>query len=359
MHAKRRSHGADILRQSRPLSTIVVCVSATLAGAALASAYARVIEGNGLYGAVAGAVIVAPIAVFEALVMQGRIGEPLRRLPLWGSFVLSSAVWAVCIVAGLLVITPVVLGLEAFPAWYDRSSFLQDATFALIMALLVNFWIRIHALVGARVLLNFLLGRYHRPLGEQQVFMFVDFLDARGLSRRLGDVRAQSLIAAVFFDIDAAIDAFGGEIHRYIGDELVVTWPHRRATKDARCVGCAIRIGAVLRSNARRYEEIYGERPRLRIALHGGPVVVSEIGDDRREIVYFGDTINTTARLRGLAKKIERELVISAALAGQMQLPDAVHAEDMGAFALSGKSEQTRVIALHDRRVRNASRATL
>lgn len=94
---------------------------------------------------------------------------------------------------------------------------------------------------------------------------------------------------------------------------------------------------------------MYGEAPRLRIALHGGPVVVSEIGDDRREIVYFGDTINTTARLRGLAKKIQRGLVISAALLEHMRLPDGVRAEDMGAFELSGKVQATRVYAVHDK----------
>ncbi len=211
----------------------------------------------------------------------------------------------------------------------------------------MNFSIRIHSLVGARVLLNFLLGRYYRPLREQQVFMFVDFLDARGLSNRLGDIRAQSLISAVFFDIDVSIGESGGEIHRYIGDELVVTWPFGSATNNARCVKCALRMTALLRANAERYRKVHGEAPRLRIALHGGPVVVSEIGDDRREIVYFGDTINTTARLRGLAKKIQRRLVISAALLEHMRLPDGVRAEDMGEHGLSGKAQATRVYALH------------
>jgi adenylate cyclase len=260
---------------------------------------------------------------------------------------ISTTVWASSIAAGILLITPAVLNMEAYPQWYDSSTFLQDATFFLVVALLINFWIRIHSLVGARVLFNFLIGRYHRPLRVQQVFMFVDFLDARGLSKRLGDIRAQSLISAVFFDIDAAIGASGGEIHRYIGDELVVTWPFRRGTKNARCMRCALKLTEVLLANAEHYRGTYGEAPRLRIALHGGPVVVSEIGDDRREIVYFGDTINTTARLRGLAKKIQRGLVISAVLLEHMRLPDGVRAEDMGAFELSGKAQATRVYAVH------------
>ncbi len=336
-----------MLIKPRSTTTIFVCVAASLASALLGLAYTAVIGADKTFGAVAGVAIAAPIVIFEVFVVQGRVGEALRRLPLWAMVLISTTVWIPSIVAGILVITPIVLNTEAYPAWYDKSTLLQDVIFSLMVMLLINFWVRIHSLVGGRVLLNYLLGRYHRPLREQQVFMFVDFLDARGLSNRLGDIRAQSLIAAVFFDIDSPVGGFGGETHRYIGDELVVTWPFRRATKNARCIKCALSIAEVLRANAEHYRGTYGEAPRLRIALHGGPVVVSEIGDDRREIVYFGDTINTTARLRGLAKKIQRGLVISAALLEHMRLPDGVRVEDMGAFELSGKAQATRVYAVH------------
>ena len=45
------------------------------------------------------------------------------------------------------------------------------------------------------------------------------------------------------------------------------------------------------------YEAEFGVVPRFRAGIHGGPVVASEVGDDKREIVYFGDTVNTAARL--------------------------------------------------------------
>jgi len=339
--------GDSMLIRSRASSAVVVCIAASLASGLLGLAYAALIGVDKTFGAVAGASVAFPIVGFEVFVVRGRVGAALRRLPLWAITLLSTIVWMLSIAAGILVITPAVLNMEAYPEWYDSSTFAQDAAFFLVVALLINFWVRIHSLVGGRVLLNFLIGRYHRPLREQQVFMFVDFLDARGMSNRLGDIRAQSLISAVFFDIDAVIGETGGEIHRYIGDELVVTWPFRRATKNARCIECALGIAEVIRANTAHYHDAYGEAPRLRIALHGGSVVVSEIGDDRREIVYFGDTINTTARLRGLAKKIQRGLVISAVLLEHMRLPDGVRAEDMGAFELSGKAQATRVYAVH------------
>jgi adenylate cyclase len=328
-------------------TAIFVCIVACASAALLAAAYAVLVDGSMLYGAVTGVVIVAPIVAFEMFVMRGHVGAPLRHLPLWGLTIVSACVWCASIFAGLVFIAPAIFGIGTLPEWYLETGFKQDAVFALLVAVFINFAVRIHSLVGARVLLNFLLGRYHRPLRDEQVFLFIDFLDARGLSKRLGDLRAQSLIAAAFFDIDEPVQDYGGETHRYIADELVVTWPLARGIKNARCLKCALRIDAQIRSKADHYRETFGEAPRLRMALHGGPIVVSEIGDERREIVYFGDTINTTARLRGLAKKIERSVVVSAALLARLQLPKDALAEDVGTFALSGKAEDTQVFAVH------------
>lgn len=336
--------------RARTKTMIVVWFVAVLAAALLAVAYTQLAGGDAIFAAVTGAVIAAPIVALELFVMRGQLGAPLRRLPLWGLTLISAVVWIVSILAGMLVVAPAITGTGPLPAWYLRTVFRQDAVFAFVVVTFVYFAVRVHSLVGTRVLINFLLGRYHRPLREQQVFMFLDFLDARGLARRLGDVRAQSLIAAVFFDIDEIVLEHDGETHRYLADELVVTWPLAEAAVDARCVACALAIEALLAANAGRYRERYGEAPRLRMALHGGPVVVSEIGDERREIVYFGDTINTAARLRGLAKTIDRHLLVSAALLERIPLPEHAGVEDMGTYALSGKAAATRVFAVHGER---------
>lgn len=332
---------------ARMKTAIVVCIFATLGAVILAVAYTAVLDGDLLFGAVTGGAIAAPIVAFEVFVMRGRLGAPLRHLPPWAVILVSFGIWSASILVGMLLVGPAIMGLDDYPEWYYRTGFKQDAVFALLLVVFVNFAMRVHSLIGTRVLMNFLLGRYHRPIREEQVFMFVDFLDARGMSRRLGDVRAQSLIATVLFDLDEAVLELDGETHRYIADELVVTWPLDRGTQDARCVACALRIVALLERNAARYRDDYGEAPRLRIGLHGGPVVVSEIGDERREIVYFGDTVNTAARLRGLAKRIGRSVVVSAELLGRMSLPVGARAEDLGAFELSGKAEPTRVYAVH------------
>ena len=65
------------------IAGIMVCAVASGAFALLGLAYAALIGGHELFGTIAGAVIALPIAAFEVFVVQGRIGNSLRRLPLW------------------------------------------------------------------------------------------------------------------------------------------------------------------------------------------------------------------------------------------------------------------------------------
>lgn len=66
------------------------------------------------------------------------------------------------------------------------------------------------------------------------------------------------------------------------------------------------------------YRREFGLVPTFRVGLHGGPIVAGECGDDKREIVYFGDTINTTARIQEACKELGRPLLVSGELLREM-----------------------------------------
>ena len=80
-------------------------------------------------------------------------------------------------------------------------------------------------LIGGRVLLNVILGRYRHPTREERVLMFLDVAGSTSVAEALGEVRMQELLTRFFFDIDEPIVAHGGEVHAYVGDEVIVTWP--------------------------------------------------------------------------------------------------------------------------------------
>lgn len=168
--------------------------------------------------------------------------------------------------------------------------------------------------------------------------MFADVVGSVGLARELGSIKFHAMLNQLFFELAAPIEQHFGTIRRYIGDEVMVTWPLRSAA-GAEPVQCAIDMLERVERRAPQFEDSFGSVPRLRIAMHCGPVVVGEMGDLKREIVYTGDTVNTTARIEGMAKELGAELVISAAVAESVGIPAGVSTRPLGSFTLKGRDE--------------------
>jgi hypothetical protein len=51
----------------------------------------------------------------------------------------------------------------------------------------------------------------------------------------------QELLTRFFFDIDEAIISHGGEVHAYVGDEVIVTW-RVGAEPENRTIDCGFAI---------------------------------------------------------------------------------------------------------------------
>ena len=127
----------------------------------------------------------------------------------------------------------------------------------------------------------------------------------------MGELRVQQLLTRFFYDIDVAITAHGGEVHAYVGDEVIVTWRVTGREPLRRCLDCFFAIPDRIADRADWYASEFGLVPDFPAALHAGPVVISECGDSRRQVAYFGDTMNVAARLQALCKEFHRPLLVS------------------------------------------------
>ena len=91
----------------------------------------------------------------------------------------------------------------------------------------------------------------------------------------------------------------------------------------------------------------FGAAPRLRAALHAGPLVVGEMGDVKREIVLLGDTMNTTARIEEACRTTGHDYLASGAVVRALaSLPQGVRALDLGVVQLRGKVGSLELFAL-------------
>jgi adenylate cyclase len=103
----------------------------------------------------------------------------------------------------------------------------------------------------------------------------------------------------------------------------------------------------ILSRAASQLEREFGVAPRIRGSLHFGPVIVGEIGDVKRAIVFNGDVMNTAARLEELSRGVDGGFLASRAAMQQFTSsppPFAVH--DLGQLPIRGRIDGIDVVGL-------------
>jgi adenylate cyclase len=282
------------------------------------------------------------------LYFTSRRSEWLSRWPLLMDLALRSAAMAI-------VVAVAVLGLQValYGEWIETKWLIDQ--FPLILAigffpsLLVGLAYELTRLIGSRVLFNVALGRYRSPVREARVLMFLDLAGSTSLAESMGELRVQNLLTRFFFDIDGAIVAHGGEVHAYVGDEVIVTWPLDNRISGGRCIDCFFAIADDIAERADSYRQEFGMVPSFRAGLHAGQVAISECGSSRRQLAYFGDTVNVTARLQEHCKEVGRNLLVSSDLLRHMKLKPVFAVEPLGQARLRGRAAAIEVFAVERR----------
>ena len=203
-------------------------------------------------------------------------------------------------------------------------------------------------LIGGRVLGSFLLGTYHRPRRQERIVMFLDIAGSTALAEQLGELRVHDLITRFFFDIDRPIADHDGEVHSYVGDEVIVTWPLTSDTqRNAQSLRCFFAVGDTMAELAPAYKREFAVVPNFRAGAHAGAVVVSECGDTKRQIAYFGDTMNVAARLCEHCKAAGETLVASADMLRSTALPHGLSVGRHTSLMLRGRRTPVEAHPVH------------
>jgi adenylate cyclase len=333
----------------QPSSQLRIILWFTVIGATVGAVYGHVIsmnEGSLLFGfdgvlrgLLTGTVIAALLISFEAFVLAGPIGAPLRRAPFAVHVAAKSFVYLGVILFGLS------LGAWAFPGRVEHG-IRQDVPFSLAVAFVFTFMYDMNSLLGQNVLLNFITGRYHRPRVETRVFLFIDMEGSTGFAERLGPLAFHRLLNRFVVDLTDPIVAARGEIHSYVGDELIATWKLEEGVSHAHCVTACFAAMDRLTRLAPEYVSEFGAAPNFRAGLHCGPVVTGEMGSVKKEIVFLGDTVNTTARIQEMCRQSGDRVLASADLIDRLELPFGIAKRSLGGLRLRGKENDVALYAL-------------
>lgn len=300
-----------------------------------------------LVGAIDGATITAVIAFVELFWSRTRRGRVFQQAPFLVNFGVKWLVYGM-VIATVNVRSPGVraVGLVSPVSLLPRSLILFSVFFSFAAAFAVLLAFEIGQIVGPRNLRNIVLGRYHRPRLEERFFLFVDIAGSTALAERIGPVAVHRFLADVFRLVSDPIGDYGGEIYQYVGDEMVVTWTLAEGRLDARPIACFFAIVAALDEATPEFQREFGVAPRLRAALHAGPVVIGEIGDLKHDIVFHGDVMNTAARLEQATRDLDRSFLASADALSRLTVTERYALEPLGPHAVRGRAAPVEVYAV-------------
>ncbi len=209
------------------------------------------------------------------------------------------------------------------------------------------------------------LERYHSPaviesvlsdLGLEETSVAVRettifFADIVGFTPRCESLPPVEVAAFLgqFFSLAAdAIFEYGGTLDKFIGDAVMAFFgaPLPQDDHAERAVRSAV---ALMRSLKRlnRERSVEGLDPlEVRVAIHSGPVVVGDIGSERRvDYTVLGNTVNVAARLEEYVAKPGQVVIGETTQAAVAHLFPTEHLGNVQLKGLSRKIAVYRVVA--------------
>jgi adenylate cyclase len=314
--------GQSILRH-----LLLRIVGGFLVGALYAGAW----YGSPASGGLAGALCAASFSSLEQFVLRRNAGGFIRPLPFLAYFALRSVLYV-----GVIVLVIEVVNVAAGAGFAGVRAF--DLIVSLALAVGVILFLSVNDLLGPGVLFAFAAGRYYRPRTEDRALLFIDMRASTSIAERLGELRYLGLLNRFVGDVSFAVAEAGGEIHKYVGDEVIATWRLRRGANDPACVRAVFAALDRIAAQGPAYEREFGVVPDFRAALHCGPVAVGELGSLRKEFALIGDTMNTAARIQEACRATDNRVLASAALIDRLAaLPTRITRRRLGELPMRGK----------------------
>jgi adenylate cyclase len=331
---------ARLERQLRTLAVIVIAGAA--AGVVVSFMQGHRFAPAMIAAAIYGLLMGLSIGGLELFVLGGPLRTWLGNLTFTVNLMVRSAIYAAIIVPIQLLQDEFVAGLPGI----SGVDFWSNVVTAAGVSVLMNLAFSISNIIGGRAFMNFITGRYHSPVTENRFVLFVDIAGSTGLAESLGGLAIHRLLDRTFRLLTLSVVDYHGEVLNYVGDEVIVTWPERDGAIDCRPLRCFVAMRDELADAADQLQREFGVSPRIRGSLHFGPVIIGEIGDVKRAIVFNGDVMNTAARLEELSRQVDGGFLASRAAMERFSSTPPFAMRDLGRLPIRGRADGIDVVGI-------------
>ena len=300
--------------------------------------------------AIIGTIVVSAEAFF--------LKDAFRKLPIWLStllrmtltFMLFLAVSIILLLAYWIFRYDGELNFIQFEKYFVQKVILTSSFLMVMIDLGVLSFISIIVLeisdnYGPGWLRNLIRGLYHKPRKENRIFLFLDINDSTTIAEKIGHEKYFNMLHDFFADITEPIIANWGHIYQYVGDEVVICWKNNDRNK-RRCLKFISDSLDAIKRKENYYMKEYGLVPSFKAGVHAGHVTVGYIVIIKKEIVFSGDTLNTTARIRSKCHELKHSFILSIDFLHDFEVPAEYHVNELGEMEFKGRKEKSRVYSL-------------
>jgi adenylate cyclase len=319
-------------------------------GGILLSILSRVIDGDSVFQIetiVHGITVGTLVGIFELFIFKSKF----RKLNFLSHFILKSSILTIVIyVLGVcLSFIDFLYGeIPSFTAFveviFSPNNFWGTLITFLYVSILLFFY-RLDLMLGPGNLMAYIIGTFHKPKEELKIFMFLDLKDSTKIGEELSKNDYFSFLNDYYHFMTRPILEKEASIYQYVGDEIVLTWKFRNGIKNNNCIEIFFRLTDIIEQHSLYFKEKYGVIPEFKAGIHFGSVIRAQIGDLKKEIVYNGDVLNTTARIQSMCNELGKKLLISKELFSQLETKPYI-SSNLGFISLKGKENKLELYSI-------------
>ena len=142
--------------------------------------------------------------------------------------------------------------------------------------------------------------------------VFSDLTGYTALNEAFDPEEVEAIMARIRHEAVQVIERHGGRVNQFVGDEVMALFgiPVARRDDPRRAVSAALELHRAVEGIAAEYAQRLGRELAMHTGVQTGLVIARRSDSRSGDYTLTGDTVNTAARLRGLAEP--GEVVVSA-----------------------------------------------
>lgn len=203
---------------------------------------------------------------------------------------------------------------------------------------------------GTATFSSIITGHIYLTNKEERVFLFVDLNSSTEISTKIGFQKYSELLESCFDELRILSQKYEAEIYQYVGDEIILSWPKKKALKNNQCFKVFLHFKSILQDKATSFHDRFNATPTFKAALSQGIVLSSIAGLHEKHKAYYGQPLHRAARMLEKCKNYRLDFLCTQELKDDTQQGD-IHFKFIASTRLRGEQETSHLFSIESNEI--------